>query len=755
MKPIFQHPALRRAFAKANGCWLAAALILIATIATPAAESLSVLLQKAIFAEETEGNLDAAIKIYEGITKESDANRSLVAQAQYRLGLCHVKQGKKSEAVAAFRKLIEQFPKENELIAKTRDRLSELGQAISSVVVRQVWSSAMDTGGSISRDGRMLSFVDWDTGDIAVRDLRNAENRRLTDKGSWEKSSEFSEYSVFAPDGRQLAYNWFDGKQYYELWRISVDNPRDRVRLVAKVDWVWPLDWSPDGESILAEITRERENELALISARDGTTKTLKPLGREEPDSARFSPDGRYVAYNLAPASGGESDIFLIELSTGREIPLVTHPADDRAPIWTPDGTALLFTSDRRATVDLWMVPIADGKITREPVLVKPAFADASPIGFTQSGAFHYGLFSRSSSLYVTSLDLETGQLLAAPKQVPFRFSGGQRSRWNLSPNGRFLFYKAAGRRPQQNRISYVDLESGQERDLTNLPPLRWDQNAGGWWRTDEKLFLWGKTMDQRDSWSLFDRVTGQLQTITTDAPKPNARYFSADFIDGAFHYLRWNPPAPEVYEVWHDPNTNQKREAVVFNEPNPKAQIGIRYNRVRKFIERTESVRGETGTVSVATLRDMAAGKGFELFRSAQGRLNFCSPMHETNRVAISGFSTNGPIVKVFDITGERPVERLSVQLPRYSNVHPGWDGKRRLLFTKRIGDLSEEQTVELWTLSADTGEMKKMNLAMQRMNVVARHPDGKQIFIEKSDKPLSEVWMMEDFLPQMARSK
>ena len=74
---------------------------LMSTVAATAAESLSVLLQKGIFAEETEGNLDAAIKIYEGIVKDGEANRSVAAQAQYRLGVCLVKKGKHDEAEAA------------------------------------------------------------------------------------------------------------------------------------------------------------------------------------------------------------------------------------------------------------------------------------------------------------------------------------------------------------------------------------------------------------------------------------------------------------------------------------------------------------------------------------------------------------------------------------------------------------------------------------------------------------------------------
>lgn len=75
-----------------------------------AAESLSVLLQKGILAEETEGNLEAAIKIYEGIFKEGEANRSLVAQAQYRLGVFQLKKGKKDHAVSTFRNLMNNFP---------------------------------------------------------------------------------------------------------------------------------------------------------------------------------------------------------------------------------------------------------------------------------------------------------------------------------------------------------------------------------------------------------------------------------------------------------------------------------------------------------------------------------------------------------------------------------------------------------------------------------------------------------------------
>src|SRR5439155_7333169 len=96
-----------------------AAVVVVLALCTPApAQSVSALLQKGVYSEETVGDLDAAIKIYAQIVAEADANQALVAQAHYRLGLCYLKKGQKPEAGAAFRKVVEQFPKQTELVAQ-------------------------------------------------------------------------------------------------------------------------------------------------------------------------------------------------------------------------------------------------------------------------------------------------------------------------------------------------------------------------------------------------------------------------------------------------------------------------------------------------------------------------------------------------------------------------------------------------------------------------------------------------------------
>lgn len=93
-------------------------------ITAPAgAASPSELLEKGIYTEETKGDIEGAIAIYQQLVGEAKAGQTLAAQAQLRLGQCLLKQNRAGEAQAAFEKLIRDFPNEKELVAKAREHL--------------------------------------------------------------------------------------------------------------------------------------------------------------------------------------------------------------------------------------------------------------------------------------------------------------------------------------------------------------------------------------------------------------------------------------------------------------------------------------------------------------------------------------------------------------------------------------------------------------------------------------------------------
>ena len=80
-------------------------------------------LEKGIYNEETTGNLDEAIKHYREVLSDAQKTEGLAAQAQYRLGRCLDKLGKKKDAAEAFKTLIRKYPDQEELVAKARKML--------------------------------------------------------------------------------------------------------------------------------------------------------------------------------------------------------------------------------------------------------------------------------------------------------------------------------------------------------------------------------------------------------------------------------------------------------------------------------------------------------------------------------------------------------------------------------------------------------------------------------------------------------
>jgi len=96
------------------------------TSGTAKAASTSELLQQGLYAEEVEGNMDAAIKTYGLIIKNNSAPGSQVAQALYRQGMCYLKIKDEQSARAVLEKLVADYPGQTEIVAKARPVLDDL-----------------------------------------------------------------------------------------------------------------------------------------------------------------------------------------------------------------------------------------------------------------------------------------------------------------------------------------------------------------------------------------------------------------------------------------------------------------------------------------------------------------------------------------------------------------------------------------------------------------------------------------------------
>ncbi|MBN1391335.1 MAG: tetratricopeptide repeat protein, partial [Sedimentisphaerales bacterium] len=100
------------------------ALAMFSAIA--AAKPASVMLREGLYAEEVDGDIEAALKIYEQIINDTSASRENVAQALYRQGMCCLKKKEEAGARTAFTKLTEEYADQTEIIAKVKPLLDDL-----------------------------------------------------------------------------------------------------------------------------------------------------------------------------------------------------------------------------------------------------------------------------------------------------------------------------------------------------------------------------------------------------------------------------------------------------------------------------------------------------------------------------------------------------------------------------------------------------------------------------------------------------
>jgi Tol biopolymer transport system component len=180
--------------------------------------------------------------------------------------------------------------------------------------------------------------------------------------------------------------------------------------------------------------------------------------GREAPRVAP-SAGGAPLAWELAfeREVAGNVDIYVIPAGGGTERRLTGHPAGDDLPRWTPDGTRVVFTSDRTGRPQLWEVPAAGGEARRLRTNDATEYqADPSPDG--RQLAFLSNLDGPERLLVQ---DLASGAVRELVRHGGETIFGNP----HWSPDGRFITYSSNYRIGHQ--IYVVEVATGGERRIS------------------------------------------------------------------------------------------------------------------------------------------------------------------------------------------------------------------------------------------------------------------------------------------------
>ena len=127
-----------------------------------------------------------------------------------------------------------------------------------------------------------------------------------------------------------------------------------------------------------------------------------------------ISPDGKQVAFSY------KGDIWVVPATGGRALQITSNPAFDSDPVWTPDGTQIVFSSTREGSKDIWRTSSQGGKpvrLTNYPgaEIPKAVRSDGSVV-FTASlqADVQWGGFPGDTQVYTVGADGGRPQLLSS-----------------------------------------------------------------------------------------------------------------------------------------------------------------------------------------------------------------------------------------------------------------------------------------------------------------------------------------------------
>lgn len=683
------------------------------------------LFERARMIEESNQKLADAIGLYEQTAAQAakDGQRDLAAAAHLRVGLIHERLGQKAEAERAFKIVVAQYSDQAGTAAAARARLASATAARPSggMSRRRVWTlpATSTYAGTVSHDGRYLPFANWGVqngnGHLFLHDFVSGADRRLTEDAP---DIAFVDHAVFSPDDAQLAFNWYNG--HFELRIVDVKGPagaRPRVLFSnPEVPQISPHDWSADGKWLAVQLERkDKTRQLGLVAVQDGSLRVLKSVAWRGSSQLFFSPDSRYLAYDLPTGTADARDVFVLAVDGTHEAAAVVHPANDVLVGWAPDGTRLLFTSDRTGSPALWSVPVSEGRPRGAVEQVTVGDAGTS-LGVTRSGALYslvtHSYFTKviSSDIHVGAFDFAAGRFVSAPELAVRTFVGSNNfPAW--SPDGEQLSYL----RP--NGIIMVVRASDMKLIRELKPALT--------------FYIGGASM----RWSPDGR------SIAINATDPNGRrgMFRIDAITGEATRIPLGAGGG-INPMW---TPDGKR--IVFTRLTTQADP-----RVAAVME-----------------QDLASGTEREIFRKTgpspwnPGWMFVeSSPDGRSVAAVFNEAWPGGNIGKwsllVASVAGGEPRELMRGEARGADVLMWAPDGRAVFVTAIRAGVEGDRQR-DVWRVPIDGSAPQKLDLDLaslgrpfnsdQRMHV---HPDGRRVaFAAAEPAKADEVWVLENFLP------
>ena len=287
----------------------------------------------------------------------------------------------------------------------------------------------------------------------------------------------------------------------------------------------------PEGTALLGSIAVSPDGaQVAFVAAR--------PLGQVGPVGAyrdpALSPDERKVAVARVDPATGTHDIWLLEPTREVMSRLTFQPGDEISPVWSPDGSRIVFASDRDGPANLYQ-KAASGAETEQPLL--KTLASKFPTDWSRGA--HSVVFAMWDPK--THWDLWTLPMMGDNKPAPYFRAEFDSFQAQFSPDGRWIAYASNESNRYEVYVQPFPLSSGRWQISTHggtQPQWRRDGTELYYLAPDRKLMAVGvksgATLEPGPPKPLFQtQVTGLVDVRNHYVPGAGGQRFLVNSIVG------------------------------------------------------------------------------------------------------------------------------------------------------------------------------------------------------------------------------
>ena len=259
---------------------------------------------------------------------------------------------------------------------------------------------------TFSPDGKFILYVSSDAetrghGDLFIRQFSEGNAQRITNK-----IDPSGDLPVFTADGSHVVFSVArigkDGVRHHDLWIVpSFGGPPSRF-----IEDASGAGFSPD-QTLVAYTKHLASGKALWVSPLSNREEHCEVS--EEGYTPRWAPGGEWLAYTTSDPNGGAGNIWTCRVHRSNEgqpqssdHKQITRVAEQIYGLtWSADSSAIIFSSKRTGSAQLYRASAADGLTT--PLLVGVGQYDA-PSASPDGGTVVFQYFQLSNDLMMTTL---------------------------------------------------------------------------------------------------------------------------------------------------------------------------------------------------------------------------------------------------------------------------------------------------------------------------------------------------------------